>query len=79
MAMTDQEAAAPRDVVEHLDITRVDVVPLVEMMGRTAFSARDLARAARIVDMMVRDEACGIILTLAGSVVSAGQRRSSST
>ena len=62
-------------VVEHLDIKQVDVVPLVEMMGHTAFSARDLARAGRIVDMMVRDETCGIILTLAGSVVSAGQRQ----
>ena len=62
-------------VVEHLDIKQVDVVPLVEMMGRTAFSARDLARAGRIVDVMVRDETCGIILTLAGSVVSAGQRQ----
>ena len=62
-------------VVEHLDIKQVDVVPLVEMMGHTAFSARDLARAGRIVDVMVRDETCGIILTLAGSVVSAGQRQ----
>jgi deoxyhypusine synthase len=61
--------------VEHLDITTVNVVPLVEMMGRTAFSARDLARAGRIVDMMVRDEGAGVILTLAGSVVSAGQRK----
>lgn len=62
-------------VVEHLDITKVNVVPLVDMMGQTAFSARDLARAGRIVDMMVRDEAGGVILTLAGSVVSAGQRK----
>jgi deoxyhypusine synthase len=61
--------------VEHLDITKVNVVPLVEMMGKTAFSARDLARAGRIVDMMVRDEGAGVILTLAGSVVSAGQRK----
>jgi deoxyhypusine synthase len=61
--------------VEHLDITTVNVVPLVEMMGKTAFSARDLARAGRIVDMMVRDEGAGVILTLAGSVVSAGQRK----
>jgi len=62
-------------LVEHLDITKVDVVPLVDMMGQTAFSARDLARAGRIVDMMVRDESGGVILTLAGSVVSAGQRK----
>jgi deoxyhypusine synthase len=62
-------------LVEHLDIKQVDVVPLVEMMGKTAFSARDLARAGRIVDMMVRDESAGVILTLAGSVVSAGQKQ----
>ncbi len=62
-------------LVEHLDITQVNVVPLLDMMGQTAFSARDLARAGRILDMMVRDESCGIILTLAGSVVSAGQRK----
>jgi len=77
MAMTRSVAKQQhlQTVVEHLDIKQVDVVPLVEMMGRTAFSARDLARAGRIVDMMVRDETCGIILTLAGSVVSAGQRQ----
>jgi deoxyhypusine synthase len=66
-----QHLTAP---VEHIDITAVNVVPLVEMMGKTAFSARDLARAARIVDMMVRDEGAGVILTLAGSVISAGQK-----
>ena len=31
--------------VEHLDITQFNVVPLVESMGRTAYTARDLARA----------------------------------
>ncbi len=75
MTRTPDKQQHLEHVVEHLDITKVNVVPLVDMMGQTAFSARDLARAGRIVDMMVRDDACGIILTLAGSVVSAGQRR----
>jgi hypothetical protein len=29
--------------VEHLDIKVVNVVPLIEMMGKTAFQARNLA------------------------------------
>jgi len=60
--------------VEHIDIKAVNVVPLVEMMGKTAFQARNLARAGRIVDEMVADPDGAVILTLAGSLVSAGQK-----
>ncbi|NLX54357.1 MAG: deoxyhypusine synthase [Planctomycetaceae bacterium] len=61
--------------VEHLDITQFNVVPLVESMGRTAYTARDLARAAEIFDRMIADPDCGIVLCLAGSLVSAGLKR----
>ncbi len=61
--------------VEHVDITGHDPVPLVEAMGRMAFSARDLARAADIYDRMLRDGDCGVILCLAGSLVSAGLKQ----
>ncbi len=61
--------------VEHLDIKVVNVVPLVEMMGKTAFQARNLARAAQIADEMVADPEATIILTLAGSLISAGQKQ----
>lgn len=61
--------------VEHVDITRQNVVPLVEAMHRMAYSARDLARAADIYDRMLRDQDCGIILCLAGSLVSAGLKQ----
>jgi deoxyhypusine synthase len=60
--------------VDHYDIKAVNVVPMIEMMEKTAFQARNLARAARIVDEMVADPGCGIILTLAGSLISAGQK-----
>jgi deoxyhypusine synthase len=60
--------------VEHLDIKKVNVVPLLEMMEKTAFQARNLARAAKIVDAMIADPAATTILTLAGSLVSAGQK-----
>ncbi|HTM54924.1 MAG TPA: deoxyhypusine synthase [Pirellulales bacterium] len=61
--------------IEHIDITRHNPAPLVEAMRNMAFSARDLARAADIYDRMLRDQECGIILCLAGSLVSAGLKK----
>src|SRR5437899_916492 len=60
------------DTIEHIDIKKHNVVPLVEAMSKMAFSARDLARAADIYDAMLREEDCAIILCLAGSLISAG-------
>ncbi len=66
--------------VEHIDITAFpDVVPLVEAMGRTAFQARNLSRAAGIYDRMLRDPDCTIILCLAGSLISAGLKKAIQT
>lgn len=61
--------------VEHVDITQHNVVPLVEAFRRTAFSARDLARAADITDRMIQETDCGNILCLAGSLISAGLKK----
>ena len=63
------------ETVEHIDIKRTTCVPLVEAMQKMAFSARDLARAADIYDRMLRDHDCGIILCLAGSLISAGLKQ----
>ena len=60
------------NTIEHIDITNHNVVGLVEAMQHMAFTARDLARAADIYDRMLRDKDCGIILCLAGSLISAG-------
>lgn len=64
-----------RETVEHFDITSYNPVPLVDAMRRMAYSARDLARAAEIYDRMLRDENCGVILCLAGSLISAGLKK----
>lgn len=64
-----------QDTIEHIDVTRHNVVPLVEAMRHMAYSARDLSRAADIYDRMLRDNDCGVILCLAGSLVSAGLKR----
>lgn len=61
--------------VEHIDITRLNVTPVVEQMSRTAFSGRDLGRAADIYDRMLRDNDCAVILCLAGSLISAGLKK----
>ena len=44
-------------------------------MQSLAFSARDLARAADIYDRMLRDTDCGVIVCLAGSLISAGLKQ----
>ena len=61
--------------IEHVDIKQHNVVPLVEAMENMAFSARDLSRAASIYDRMLRDHDCGVILCLAGSLISAGLKQ----
>src|SRR5882672_5975514 len=64
-----------KNTIQHLDITKHNVVPLVEAMQHMAFSSRDLARAADIYDRMLKDKDCGVILCLAGSLVSAGLKK----
>jgi len=61
--------------IAHIDIKAFDPRPLVHAMERMAFQARNLNRAARIYDMMLAESECGVILTLAGSLVSAGLRQ----
>jgi deoxyhypusine synthase len=64
-----------RDTIEHIDIARHNVVPLVDSMKHMAFSSRDLHRAADIYDRMLRDTECAVILCLAGSLISAGLKK----
>ncbi|MFA6029973.1 MAG: deoxyhypusine synthase [Elusimicrobiota bacterium] len=61
--------------IEHIDIKKHDTVKLVEAMSKMAFSARDLARASEIYDMMLADKDCAVVLCLAGSLFSAGLKR----
>src|SRR5579859_8077379 len=61
--------------IQHLDLKQHNVVPLVDAMHNMAYSARDTARAANIYDMMLRNTDCGVILCLAGSLISAGLQK----
>ncbi len=61
--------------IRHLDIKQFDFVTLVDAMQHTAFQARNTARAAQLYDQMLRDKHCGVILCLAGSLISAGLKK----
>src|SRR5215207_2627269 len=62
--------------IQHFDMTKnPGIVSIVEAMQHMAFSARDLHRASDIYDRMLRDTECGVILTLAGSLISAGLKK----
>lgn len=61
--------------VRHLDIKKFDFASLIDEMQGTAFQARNLARAAKIFEQMLKDENCGVILCLAGSLISAGLKK----
>ena len=61
--------------IQHFDIKQHNVVALVDAMQHMAYSSRDLARAASIYERMLRDHDCGVILCLAGSLISAGLKQ----
>ena len=61
--------------VEHVDITAFDARPIIEQFASSAYQARNLARAADIYSMMLKDKDCAVILTLAGSLISAGMKK----
>lgn len=64
-----------KDVIKHIDMKEHNIVKLVDSMGDMAFSARDLHRAAKIYEMMLQDKDNTVILTLAGSLFSAGLKK----
>jgi deoxyhypusine synthase len=61
--------------IQHIDLAAYNVVALVDAMASMAYSSRDTARAAAIYEMMLRDTDCGVILCLAGSLISAGLQK----
>ncbi|MDR0928049.1 MAG: deoxyhypusine synthase [Ignavibacteria bacterium] len=70
--MSEKKFLKESRLVEHIDIKKHNVVPLVDDMGKMAFQARNLNRAASIYNMMLEEKDCSIYLTIAGSLFSAG-------
>lgn len=60
--------------VVHVDVTKFDARVIIDQYRQTAFQARNLANASDIFNQMVADTECGVVLTLAGSLISAGMK-----
>jgi deoxyhypusine synthase len=58
--------------VEHVDVTSFDSTPVIEAMRRMSFVSRETAQAADLLERMLEDDSCSVILTLAGSTSAAG-------
>ena len=58
--------------IEHIDIKTFDARPIIDGYASMAFQAKNLAVASEILSRMLADHDCKIILTLAGSLFSAG-------
>ena len=61
--------------ITHIDIKKFNSIPLIDSFDDMAFQSRNLARACKIYDKMLKDKDCTIILCLAGSLVSAGLKK----
>jgi deoxyhypusine synthase len=61
-----------KDEVKHIDVASYDSTPIINAMFDMSFTSREIARAADILDRMIKDKDCTIILTLAGSTSAAG-------
>src|SRR5579875_603860 len=55
-----------------LDLSRISTIDdLVRAMGQTAFTARQVGDAADVLEAMVRDPDCFVVLTLSGAMTVA--------
>ncbi len=61
--------------IQQIDIKSFDARPIMNGFRSMAFQARNLASAADVYNRMLQDGDCRIILTLAGSLFSAGLRQ----
>jgi len=61
-----------KETIKHIDIKSFDSTQIINAMSGMSFTSRDTAIAANIYGMMVNEEGCTNILTLAGSTSAGG-------
>ncbi|HOF81482.1 MAG: deoxyhypusine synthase [Bacteroidales bacterium] len=59
-------------VVKHIDIKSFDSTPIIDSMRDMSFTSREIAQAADILQLMIKDANCTNWLTLAGSTSAGG-------
>lgn len=70
--MTLKKTGLLKHKIEHVDFASFDSTPIIEAMAKMSFTSRDTASAAEVLERMVKDKDCAIILTLAGSTSAGG-------
>ncbi|MDR2362577.1 MAG: deoxyhypusine synthase [Prevotellaceae bacterium] len=61
-----------KDVIRHVDITKINPTAIIDAMREMSFSSRDTAIAADILQRMINDNGCTNWLILAGSTSAGG-------
>lgn len=61
-----------KEKIKHIDIKSFDSTKIIDAMAGMSFTSRDTARAAELLNTMINDKECTIILTLAGSTSAGG-------
>ncbi len=61
--------------IQHISMDDVQSVSMIDKMQYMAFQARNLSRGAKLYEQMLNDTTCGVILCLAGSLISAGLKK----
>ncbi|MBU0615866.1 MAG: deoxyhypusine synthase [Nanoarchaeota archaeon] len=61
-----------KEPIKHIDFKSFDSTNIIESMKDMSFTSRDTAKAADILNMMLSEKDCTVILTLAGSTSAAG-------
>lgn len=70
--MPKKQKTLLKDLVKHIDITKIDSTKIIDSMRDMSFSSRDTARAADILQMMIKNKDCSNWLILAGSTSAGG-------
>ncbi|MDR3184263.1 MAG: deoxyhypusine synthase [Prevotellaceae bacterium] len=70
--MAKKQKTLLKDTVKHIDITKIDATNLIDAMREMSFSSRDTARAADILQMMIKNRESSNWLILAGSTSAGG-------
>ena len=70
--MAKKQKALLKDVVKHIDITKIDSTGIINSMRNMSFSSRDTANAADILQLMIKNKNCTNWLVLAGSTSAGG-------
>ncbi|MFH1719708.1 MAG: deoxyhypusine synthase, partial [Planctomycetota bacterium] len=61
-----------KEPVRHIDVKSFDSTRIIDAMRDMSFTSRDTARATDILNRMITDDDCTVILCIAGSTSAAG-------